>query len=238
MSKISGQRIVIIGGSSGLGYAVAKAALDEGASVFIGSSQTSRTEKAQSSLGAGCEGGVVDVTDEGSIMAFFQMAGSFDHLVYTAGDWGDRVARQISEVEVAHLTQRLSVRFVGALLAIKHGSPNLREGGSIVLTDGIVAHMPRKGMPLNTAMAGAIEHLVYGLAVDMAPTRVNAVCPGAIATAVWGENAAEQFRSFTDPLPISRMGTPEEVAEAYLYLMKGSYTTGQVVRVDGGRSLI
>lgn len=238
MSKISGQRIVIIGGSSGLGYAVAKAALEEGASVFIGSSQPSRSEEAQRTLGAGCAGAVVDVTDEDSIKAFFEKVGPFDHLVYTAGDWGDRVAREISEVEVEHLNQRMSVRFVGALLAIKHGSAKLREGGSVVLTDGIVAHMPRKGMPLNTAMAGAIEHLVYGLAVDMAPVRVNAVCPGAIATAVWGENAAEQFRSFTDPLPISRMGAPEEVAEAYLYLMKGGYTTGQILRVDGGRSLI
>jgi NAD(P)-dependent dehydrogenase (short-subunit alcohol dehydrogenase family) len=238
MASIAGKRIVIIGGSSGIGQAVAAAVLSERGEVLIGSSQGRKIEEVKLRLGAGVDGTEVDVTREESIEGFFRQVGDFDHLVYTAGDWAHRNPLKISEVQAEDFSRALAVRFYGALLSVKHATSRIRDGGSVVLTDGIVAHMPRKGVPLATAMAGAIEHLVYGLAVDIAPIRVNAVCPGAIATAVWGQNAAEQFRSFTDPLPLPRMGTPEEVAEAYLYLMKCGYTTGQVVRVDGGRSLI
>lgn len=234
---LTGKRIVIVGGSSGIGRAVAAAALAEGAEVFIGSSQASRVEQAKQLLGGRAAGAEIDVTREDSIENFFRQAGAFDHLVYTAGDWGNRDPKKITEVQLSDLTQILTVRVAGALLAVKHGFPNIRAAGSIVLTGGIVAHRPRKGAPLATTMGGALEHLTYGLAMDLAPIRVNAVCPGAIATEVWGEDAAEKFRGFTDPLPISRLGAPEEVAEAYLYLMKGGYTTGQVLRVEGGRSL-
>ena len=91
-------------------------------------------------------------------------------------------------------------------------------------------------------MAGAVEHMTRALAVELAPIRVNAVCPGLIRTDVWnsipGETRAERFRSMTERLPISRIGEPDEVAEAYLYLLRGGYTTGQVLYVDGGQSVV
>lgn len=235
------KRIVVIGGSSGIGLAVAAEAIQEGANLFIGSSQPARIAEAESHLGSRAGGAVVNVAEEQSIVRFFEQAGAFDHLVYTAGDWAHRArgAQVLTESKVVEdFGQALTVRFAGALLAIKHAVGRIRSGGSITLTGGMVAHRPRKGAPLSTAMAGAVEHLTYGLAVDLAPIRVNTVCPGIIATAVWGRNAEEQFRTMTDPLPLPRMGTPAEVAEAYLYLMKAGYTTGQVLRVDGGRSLI
>ncbi|RKF21763.1 SDR family oxidoreductase [Altericroceibacterium spongiae] len=235
---LSGKRIVIIGGSSGIGRAVASAALEEGAELFIGSSQADKVQQACQALGESASGAAIDVKQESSIANFFAQTGPFDHLVYTAGDWGSRDPKKITEVDITDFDNLLSVRFTGALLAVKHGFPQIREGGSITLTGGMVAHRPRKGAPLTTAMAGAIEHLVRGLAVDLGPVRVNAVCPGAIATDVWGENAAEQFRAFTDPLPISRLGTPEEAAEAFLYCMKGGYTTGHILFADGGKSLV
>jgi len=91
-------------------------------------------------------------------------------------------------------------------------------------------------------MAGAVEHLTRGLAVDLAPIRVNAVCPGAIRTDVWNvipaEQREERIQRMTGRLPVARIGEPNEVAEAYLYLMRGGYTTGQVLRVDGGQTAI
>lgn len=234
---LTGKRIVIIGGSSGIGQAVAAGALSEGADVFIGSSKLAKIEEARQQLGERVTGAVVDVTNEETVESFFQQIGAFDHLVYTAGDWGHRGVQSITDTKIEDYERALAVRFYGALLAVKHGKPQMRERGSVILTGGIVAHRPRKGAPLSTAMAGSVEHLTYGLAMDLAPIRVNAVCPGVIGTEIWGKNAAEQFRAITDPLPLPRMGTPEEVAEAYLYLMKAGYTTGQVLRVDGGRSL-
>ena len=235
---LDGKRIVIIGGTSGIGRAVAAAALAEGAEIFIGSSRLAKIEEAQRLLGAKAQAATIDCTNEESIAAFFKQTGEIDHLVYTAGDWGNRDPRDIGQVEADELTKTMSVRVVGALLAVKHATPRIRPGGSITLTGGIVAHRPRKGAPLASVMGGAVEHLVYGLAVDLAPIRVNAVIPGAIATDVWGADAAEKFRGLTDRLPVSRMGRPEEVAEAYLYLMKGGYTTGQNLRVDGGLTLV
>lgn len=235
---LSGQRVAIIGGSSGIGFAIAERAMAEGAEVVIGSSQQAKVDAACEQLGSKASGRAIDVHDEQSIADFFAATGEFDHLVFTAGDWGKRDPKEIVDVEADEFANTIAVRFTGALLAVKHARPHLRDGGSVVLTDGIVAHRPRKGAPLNTAMAGAVEHLVYGLAVDLAPLRVNGVCPGAIGTEVWGENAAAAFKGFTDTLPLRRLGTPQEVAEAYLFLMKCGYVTGQIVRVDGGKSLI
>jgi NAD(P)-dependent dehydrogenase (short-subunit alcohol dehydrogenase family) len=148
----------------------------------------------------------------------------------------------IRDLDLSAVTAMFGVRFVGALAAIKHALPHLAADGSITLTSGTLAHRPMKGMPLATASAGAGEHLVMGLAVDLAPIRVNGVCSGAAATEMWDRYPADvreaQFKRMTEKLPIPRMGTPEELAETYLHLMRATYTTGQILRVDGGQTLV
>jgi NAD(P)-dependent dehydrogenase (short-subunit alcohol dehydrogenase family) len=221
---------------------VAEAALGDGAEVVVASSQPANVEAAVGRLGNRASGHSVDVKDEANVAAFFETVGSFDHLVFTAGDWGGRGARTLAETDLARAADQAAVRYWGAIAAIKHAYGRMPPGGSITLTNGMVAHRPRKGAPLSTGMAGAIEHLVRGLAVDLAPIRVNAVCPGMIRTDVWnsipeaGREAAFQQATARQPLP--RIGEPAEVAEAYLYLMRGGYTTGQVLIVDGGTSVV
>lgn len=241
--NLEGKRIVVIGGASGIGYAVAQGAIAEGAEVVVGSSQPANVQGAVGKLGARASGRPVDVKAEATVASFFDWAGPFDHLVFTAGDWGGfRSPRPLAETDLDAAADAYAVRYWGALKAIKHGAPRLREGGSVVLTNGMIAHRPRKGTPISTAMAGGVEHLVRGLAVDLAPIRVNAVCPGAIRTGVWDQIPAEtreaQFKAMTSRLPIARIGEPAEAAEAYLYLMKAGYTTGQVLLVDGGGSVV
>jgi NAD(P)-dependent dehydrogenase (short-subunit alcohol dehydrogenase family) len=240
--KLDGKRIVVIGGTSGIGYAVAEGAIAEGAEVVVGSSQAANVEAAARKLGNQASGYVIDVKTEANVAAFFARVGPFDHLVHTAGDWGGRQPRVIAETDLEETQGLFAVRYWGALRAIKHGSPLIREGGSITLTNGMVAHRPRKGGALSTAMAGGIEFLTRGLAFDLTPIRVNAVCPGAINTDVWNAIPAESreatMKRMTERLPIPRVGEPEEVAQAYLYLMKAGYTTGQVLLVDGGGSLV
>jgi NAD(P)-dependent dehydrogenase (short-subunit alcohol dehydrogenase family) len=239
---LTDKRIVIIGGTSGIGFAVAEAALADGAEVIVGSSQAANVEAAAPKLGNRASGHAVNVKDEASVAAFFAQVGPFDHLVFTAGDWGGRGPRVIAETDLASAADLYAVRYWGALAAIKHGVGAIREGGSIVLTNGMIAHRPRKGSALSTGMAGGIEHLIRGLAVDLAPIRVNAVCPGAIRTDVWNSIPAEtreaQLQRMTARLPLPRIGEPAEVAEAYLYLMRAGYTTGQVLLVDGGGSVV
>ncbi len=237
------KRVIVIGGSSGIGFAVARGALAEGARVVIGSRDSVRVDEARERLGAGAAGVTVDVRDETSVAAFFDEVGAFDHLVFTAGDW-DAIRRPgtVAELDFDDARAIFAVRFWGALAAVKHAQAGISPHGSITLTDGLVAHRPRKGAPLNTAMAGAIEHLTRALAVDLAPIRVNAVCPGFVLTEVWDaipeDQRDERIRRMTERQPLPRAGDPAEVAQAYLYLMRGGFSTGQVLMVDGGMSLI
>jgi NAD(P)-dependent dehydrogenase (short-subunit alcohol dehydrogenase family) len=237
-ATLKGKRVVVIGGSAGIGFGVAEAALAEGARVIVGSSQADNVEAAVKRLGEGASGYAVDVSDEANVAAFFEQVGAFDHLVFTAGDWGGSFFAPARDLDVAAQQASLTVRFWGALLAVKYGCRSIAQDGSITLTGGLLAHRPMKGAPVVTAMAGAMEHLTRGLAVDLAPVRVNAVCPGMIRTGRTDQMPEAMLTAFTSRLPLPRIGEPAEIAQAYLYLMRGSYTTGQVVLVDGGGGVV
>lgn len=237
--KLAGKHVLVIGGSSGIGFAVAKAALGEGALVTIASSNAEKLRGALDRLGGG-ESAVLDVTDEAGVQSFFASSGEVDHIAFTAADWGPVDQTEFSETDLERAAELFEVRFWGALAVVKHGAKCMPSGASITLTNGMAAHRPDKGMATAAAMAGAVEHLVLGLAVELAPIRVNAVCPGAILTEAF-DDVPPEFRKFQEArlagqlLP--RVGQPDEAAEAYLYLMRGSYTTGQILRVEGGWSL-
>ncbi len=238
------KRAVIIGGTSGIGFAVAEAAQAAHAEVVVVSRKQENVDNAIKRLSNGAKGFAVDVRNESEVASFFDRLGAFDHLVFTAGDWDNwgGPPAPLAELDLARAAQIFSVRFWGAVTAVKHASKSISSGGSITLTDGMVAHRPRKGGALSTAMAGAVEHLTRGLAADLAPVRVNAVCPGMIRTEVWNsipeDKREEAFRRRTERQPLARIGEPSEVAEAYLYLMQAGYTTGQVLHVEGGLGLI
>ncbi|HEX3915699.1 MAG TPA: SDR family oxidoreductase [Caulobacteraceae bacterium] len=239
---LTDKRVVVIGGSSGIGYAVAEGALAQGAEVIIGSSQAANVETSTAKLGNRASGHAVNVREEPSVEAFFEAVGAFDHLVFTAGDWAMAgLSRPRGLDDLVNAPNAFAVRYWGALAAVKYGAKLIREGGSITLTNGTIAHNPRKGTALSTAMAGSLEFLGRGLAVDLAPIRVNVVCPGGVRTGIWdgipSETREAQFERMFARQPLPRIGEPAEVAEAYLYLMRAGYTTGQVLVVDGGGSI-
>jgi NAD(P)-dependent dehydrogenase (short-subunit alcohol dehydrogenase family) len=158
--------------------------------------------------------------------------------VFTAGDWNRPGGGTVADLDLATAPEAMSVRFWGALRAIKQARNTISAQGSITLTDGMLAHRPMKGALLSTAFAGAAEHLTRGLAIDLAPIRVNAVCPGLVLTEMIAAWPKEAIQRFVAAQPIARGADPDEVAQAYLYLMRGGYTTGQVIVVDGGRMLV
>ncbi|MBS0335109.1 MAG: SDR family oxidoreductase [Proteobacteria bacterium] len=237
MAKLDGAKVVVIGGASGVGFAVAEAAKAAGAEVVVGSSQAPRVAAAAGKLGAGARGVSVDVRDEASVAAFFEAAGPFDHLVFTAGDWGHMFG-PTRDLDVEASKARMEIRFWGAARAAKYATRRIAKDGSITLTGGMLAHRPMPGAPLTTASAHTTEGLAMGLARDLAPIRVNAVCLGLILSEPVRNMGEATIRGFTANLPLPRGGTVEEAAEAYLYLMRATYVTGQVVRVDGGGSLV
>jgi NAD(P)-dependent dehydrogenase (short-subunit alcohol dehydrogenase family) len=238
--RLDGKRVIVLGGSSGIGYAVAEQAVAEGASVLIGSSHAGRVQSAASALGGNAQGQAVDLSDEHAIQAFFDTAGEFDHLVYTAGDTL-RLA-ELSTVDLSTARTAFDIRYWGALAAVKYASPQIRKGGSIVLTMGVAGIRPRKGWTLGASVCGAIEALTRALAVELAPLRVNAVSPGLIATNLWQNMSEEDRQAMYERagknLPVGRVGEARDVAAAYLFLMESGFASGQTYVVDGGAVLV
>ncbi|MFI1761262.1 SDR family oxidoreductase [Streptomyces sp. NPDC020800] len=237
---LQGQRVVVIGGTSGIGLAVAEGAAREGAEVVVASRRQQSVDAALKRLPAGAGGRVLDVNDEAAVRGFFESIGGFDHLVYTAGE--SLLLRSLAETDLGQARRFLETRLWGAYTAVKYGAGSIREGGSVVLTTGTAGRRPLPGMTAAAALCGAMESLTRALALELAPVRVNVVSPGMVRTELWRElPEAERdglFRSSAESLPVGRVGEPADVAEAYLYLMRGGYSTGSVVVVDGGGTLV
>ena len=235
--SLKGKRIVVVGGATGIGFAIAEIAHEQGASVVLGSSNQANVQAASERLQR-ATGYAVDLRDESSVKNFFKQISPFDHLAITAGDWGGPMFVSIQDLDIKKAHELLSVRFWGALAAVKHGSHKIAQNGSITLTSGMIGHRPRKGTPVMAAVGGAVEHLTIGLAMDLAPVRVNAVNPGYVLTEQLKRMPDEMLQSVVAPLPIPRAATPAEAAQAYVYLMLNSYATGQILPVDGGGLLV
>ncbi|OXC75538.1 SDR family oxidoreductase [Caballeronia sordidicola] len=238
--RLDGKKVVVLGGSSGIGYAVAEYALAQGARVVIGSSHAGRVDAAVTALGTNAEGQVLDLTDEPAIEAFFNATGSFDHLVFTAGD--SLRLGEIAGTDLSLARRAFDIRYWGALAAVKHGAPHIVAGGSIVLTTGVAALRPRSGWAFGASVCGAMDALTRALAVELAPLRVNAVSPGLIATNLWQNMSEEDRQAMYEQagkhLPVGRVGEARDVAAAYLFLMESGFATGQTVVVDGGAVLV
>jgi len=239
-ARLDGKKVILLGGSSGIGYAVAEYALAEGARVVIGSSHAGRVDAAVAALGTKAEGNALDLTDEAAIEAFFNGVGSFDHLVFTAGD--SLKLGEIGATDLSLARRAFDIRYWGALAAVKYGAPRIVQGGSIVLTTGVAALRPRSGWAFGASVCGAMEALTRALAVELAPLRVNAVSPGLIATNLWQNMSEEDRRAMYEQagkhLPVGRVGEARDVAGAYLFLMESAFATGQTVVVDGGAVLV
>jgi NAD(P)-dependent dehydrogenase (short-subunit alcohol dehydrogenase family) len=237
---LDGKRIVVLGGSSGIGLATAQAAAREGATVVIASSRKARVDEALAMLPAGAEGHALDLADEAAVRALFARLGPFDHLAFTAGETLHLGSLASTEVEAAR--HFFDLRYWGAYLAAKYGSGSIRPGGSIVFTSGIAGRRPRSGWALGASICSAMEGLTRALAVELAPIRVNIVAPGTVKTALWASMAEADreafYRQAAARLPVGHVGEAAEIAEAYLYLMRQSFGTGQVLIVDGGATLV
>jgi NAD(P)-dependent dehydrogenase (short-subunit alcohol dehydrogenase family) len=244
MMTLRDRRIVALGGTSGIGLAVAQAALEEGASVVVASRRRADVERARAELALQSPervaAQIVDVTSEDAVRSFFDAVGPFDHLAYTAGD--DLPLGPLLSTDLRLARARFEVRYWGAVASVKYGVHYIREGGSIVLTSGFSATRPRAGWTSQASIQSAVEGLTRALAVELGPIRVNAVSPGVARTPrwnAWTEAAREAFYNGEERrLPVKRAGDAAEIAYAFIYFMKNSYATGNVLSVDGGGSLV
>ena len=240
MSSLKGQRVVVVGGSSGMGLAVARAAAGEGARVVIAARNAERLERARKTIAGEITSRVLDVRDEAAVKTFFGELGELDHLVSTAHESsaGIGAMQPFPDLEVGAARRFMDGKFWSQVIAARYAAPRLSPHGSITLFSGVAS---RKAMPRHTAIAsvnGAVEAFARALAHEIRPRRVNVVAPGLTQTPTYDsipeKDRGAFFAARAAHLPVGRVGTPEDIAETVLYLMKSGYSTGTVVDIDGG----
>lgn len=236
-------KVLVVGGSSGMGLATARRCLEAGAAVTIAGRSAERLEAARTSLQAPSALQVVevDIGDEAQVVSLFARIGSLDHIVSTAADI--RGAYQLlPELELADAQRVVQSKFFGPLLLAKHGAPRLTADGSLTFTSGVAAYRPAPRGSVVAAINAALEGLVRALAVELAPLRVNAVSPGWVDTPIWASVAGDAkdatLQAMAERLPVGRIGAPADIADAIAFLIGNPFTTGTVLHVEGGHRLV
>jgi NAD(P)-dependent dehydrogenase (short-subunit alcohol dehydrogenase family) len=235
---IKGKHIVVAGGGSGIGFAIAAEALAQGASVTIAGRSANKLAQARERLGE-VRTVVMDLGDVVSAEAGFREIGNkFDHVVSTAADL---TYAPLAGMERAAIERMLAGKFWGPVHLVKYGLPLLRANGSILFFSGLAADRPAPGTSIVSALNAGVEGFTRALAVELAPLRVNAISPGVVDTEGWAFMPEDERRKFFDQLatqlPARRIGTPADLAQAALFVLGNPYLTGEVLRVNGGGNL-
>jgi NAD(P)-dependent dehydrogenase (short-subunit alcohol dehydrogenase family) len=236
------ERIMVIGGSSGIGVGVARVALREGAAVTIVGRSADRLDRAVQALGhhARLQARRADVTDEGQVTSLFEAAARLDHVIVTAADI---VAYQpIRALVLSDAVSTIQSKLIAALLIAKHAPAALTAGGSITFTGGIAADRPIPGGSVVAAVNSSLNGLVRALALELAPIRVNALSPGWVETPVWekiaGERKDAMLADMAQRLPVGRVGQPDDIGEAALFATRARHLTGTLLHIDGGQRFV
>lgn len=236
--RLERQRIVVIGGSSGMGFATARIAAAEGATVVIAGRSQEKLQKARAQIQGTVEALTVNVMDEASVKAFFDKVGEFDHLT-TPGN--EAAMGPFLELDTAKARAAFDSKFWGQYHAARYGAPKIRAGGSITFFSGIWSQRPVPGSSAITAINSAVEGLGRALAMELAPIRVNTVSPGIVDTPIYSRMAPDaketMFKNVAASLPVRRVGRPEEIAQTVLCLMSNGFATGNTLYIDGGATL-
>ena len=235
MTSLDGQRVVVVGGTSGMGLATVHAAAALGAEVISGG----RRPLDQRAPLAGVHAAVVDVTSESSMQALFEGAGELDHLLVTASAGSPGA---FLEQDLAQARSFMDGKFFGSWTAARYAAPYLRDGGSITFITGAAVVRPPKHGSMIAAAFAAIEALTPALAVELGPRRVNTIRPGYTDSDMWSFLAPadrdDLRRRVAQAMPVRRMGTPDDIAQAAVFLMTNPQVTGAVLEVSGGESLV
>ena len=236
MNTFASKSVLVVGGSSGIGAATAHAFLAAGAEVTIASRNAAKLEQAARDIGTGVRTAVLDTTDSAAVEAFFANAPAFDHVVVSAAQTPSGPVRKLS---LADARSAMESKFWGAYHVAR--AAKIKDGGSLTLVSGFLSVRPSKTSVLQGAINAALEALVRGLALELSPVRVNAVSPGLIDTPLWSklDDGARQamFDATAERLPARRVGRPEDVANAILYLAATPFASGSTVLVDGGGAI-
>ncbi|GLE52164.1 SDR family oxidoreductase [Mycobacterium montefiorense] len=229
--------VVVVGRGSGIARAVALLARSEGARVVVAGRDEGKLATAYRDTDVTAE--VVDLTDDASIAAMVDRLGAVDHVVSTASA---RARGNLAELERGNLALSFDTKVIGPTMLAKYVAPQINPGGSFVLFSGVHAFKLNVGYLGVGITNGAVDFLTRWLAVELAPTRVNAISPGVIDTGAWdslGEDGkCDYFQHIAAGNPVRRIGTSQDVANAVLFAMTNTFMTGMTLKIDGGEPLI
>ena len=235
-NRLTDQRVLVIGGSSGIGEATARQAAQAGAQVTIASRSPDRLADALRRLPPGVTSAALDASDADDVATFFRAGASWDHVVVSASSTRTGPARSLpmSDAQAAMQSKFWSAYHVGR-------SARIAAGGSLTFVSGVYSVRPSPTAVLQGAINAALEALARGLALELAPAvRVNAVSPSTTETPLWdrlGAGKADKFAVMTARLPVGRIAQPGDIAAAILFLAANPFATGSTLLIDGGDAL-
>ena len=231
--------VVVVGGGSGIGRAVAEALVSLDARVTIASRNFDKLKNVASELGNRVNVAPVDMTDEKAVENWAKGIGTANHLVITASS---AAHGRFADLDMAPVHAMFDAKFFGPYLVAREMLSNLPKGGSITFFSGVLSRRPGLNCSGLGAVNSAIEGLTRALALELGPDiRVNCCSPGMVRSDAYAgmkKDAREKMYEATGAsLPAQRVGETHEIAEAVLFLMTNSYTTGIVLDVDGGHMI-
>ena len=230
-------RILVVGGSSGIGLATAIAAAGAGASITIASRSAAKLDSAMRALGPAGSAVQLDIRDAAAVEQYFGECGEWDHVVVSAADTrsGPLHGLGLEDARAA-----MDSKFWGANYVAR--ACRIRPGGSLTLVSGVFSQRPNREAVLQGAINAALEGLARGLALALAPVRVNVVSPSVTATPLWNKlddpDREAKYKEASMRFPAGRIGQAEDIAAAILYAATNPYSTGATILVDGGDALV
>jgi NAD(P)-dependent dehydrogenase (short-subunit alcohol dehydrogenase family) len=234
--SLAQQRILIIGGSNGMGLAAARQLAAMQAEVLIVGRSQEKLDQALAGIQGRAAGYVADFTDAEAMNAVFQRIGRIDHLVLAAS--GNAAWGPFASIPATALRAALEGKLLGYWQSLQAALPHLRRDGSVVMLTGAASRTAMPGTAGLAVVNGAITQMAQTLAKELAPLRVNVVSPGLVDTPAYdglpAEAKAGMFAGAAKSLPVGRTGTSDDIAEAIVYLLGNGFTTGAVLDVDGG----
>ena len=233
------QQLLVVGGGSGIGKAVARAAAAAGARVHIASRDLAKLEAAAAEIGAGADCSAIDMTDEAAVETWAAALPPIDHLVISASS---AAHGRFAEVGTDAIRKMFDAKFFGPYVVAREVLPKIADGGSITFFSGVLSRRPGENCSGLGAVNGAVESLAIALALELGPQiRVNCCSPGMVRSdayaAIPAEAREEMYRSTGESLPLGRVGSTDEIAQAVLFMMTNGYLTGQVIDIDGGHMI-